>query len=532
MPPAPEFDVCVVGGGAGGAVVAAELVAAGASVLVLEVGGRPDRSVIPTASPDWEHRVGDFTPMNTRRDRIVLGPGLEPEFLISRWKGLGGSTMHFEGFCSRIHPGDLRRRSELGVGADWPLDWAELPPLYDRGEARLGLSGALDNPFEPPRGPYPNPAIAMSCAVQHMKRAGESLGLHPCHAPLAILSRPSGDRAPCNFCGGCWAGCMRSAISNAWQAYLKGAEGKGATLRTGAMVTRVLAREDGKRVDGVEYLDAEGALHRVRARVVALCGNAIETPRLLLGSARPDHPDGLANGSGGVGRYFSLHTVVSLAGLLAERVDAYKGPNINGMLQDFYDHRKERPFAGGYIVALRNAELGPLHFEIRYARTEQLFGVPLLRRMEEKFGHSVDIEAYGEFFATEADRVTLDPEEQAPYALPLPRIDIALRENEPAMMAHMEARLRDILAAAGLSDPHVREKGLLRTHLMGTCRMGRDPKTSVTDAFGETHEVANLFVADGSLFPGTTPSNPTLTIQALATRVADRMAARLKRRDA
>jgi len=188
--------------------------------------------------------------------------------------------------------------------------------------------------------------------------------------------------------------------------------------------------------------------------------------------------------------------------------------------------------AGGYIVALRNAELGPLHFEIRYARTEQLFGVPLLRRMEEKFGHSVDIEAYGEFFATEADRVTLDPEEKDPFGLPLPRIDIALRENERAMMDHMEARLRDILAAAGLSDPHVREKGLLRTHLMGTCRMGRDPKTSVTDAFGETHEVANLFVADGSLFPGTTPSNPTLTIQALATRVADRMAARLKRRDA
>jgi len=528
MSPTPEFDVCVVGSGAGGAVVADALVAAGASVLVLEVGGRPNRSAIPTASPDWEHRVTDFTPMNRRRDRIVLGPGLDPDFFISRFKGLGGSTMHYEGFCTRVHPSDLRRRSEVGLGADWPLRYEELVPLYDRVEARLGLSGALDNPFDPPRRPYPNPAIAMSCAVQHMKRASESLGLHPCHAPMAILSRPSGDQNSCNFCGGCWAGCMRSAISNAWQAYLKRAEGQGATLRTDAMVTRVIAREDGKHVDGVEYLDADGALHRVHARVVALCGNAIETPRLLLGSARPDHPDGLANGSGLVGRYFSLHTVVSLAGLLDERVDAYKGPNINGMLQDFYDHQQDRSFAGGYVIALRNAEMGPLHFELRYARPQRLFGAELLRMMEEKFGHSVTVDAYGEFFATKDDRVTLDAEEKDPFGLPLPRIDIALRENEHAMLDHMEASLRDIIGAAGIANPEVREKGLLRTHLMGTCRMGRDAKESVTDPFGETHDVANLFVADGSLFPGTTPSNPTLTIQALATRVAGRIAERLK----
>jgi choline dehydrogenase-like flavoprotein len=509
-------------------VVARELAERGAKVLVLEVGARPDPHAIPTARPDWEQRIDAYTPGDPRRDRIVYGPGLDPKFEISRYKGVGGSTMHYEGFCTRVHPADLRRRSELGLGADWPLAYTDLAPLYDRVEARLGISGVLDNPFDPPRKPYPNPAIAMSCAVARVKRGCDALGLHACHAPLAILSRPAPERGDCNFCGGCWAGCMRGAISNAWQAYLRGAEGKGLEIRTGAMVTRVLVREDGKTVEGVEYLDDDGALQRRRARVVALCGNAVETPRLLLRSARPDHPDGLANGSGAVGRYFSLHTVVSAVGLLAERVDAYKGPNINGMVQDFYDHRAGRGFAGGYVVALRNAELGPLNFEFRHARPRGLFGKDLLRFMDERFGHSVTIDAYGEFFATVHDRVTLDPEVKDSFGLAAPRIDIRLRGNEHAMLDHMEKTLREILDACGAEDPTVRERGFLKTNLMGSCRMGSDPKQSVADAFGETHDVANLFIADGSLLPTSTPSNPTLTLQALATRVSDRIAERLR----
>jgi choline dehydrogenase-like flavoprotein len=526
MPPA-ETDVCVVGAGASGAVVAKELAERGLRVVVLEVGEHADRSRIPTPRHDWEHRLGDFTPGDPGRDRVTFAAESDPTFRLSRFKGVGGSTMHYEGFCTRMHPDDLRRRTKVGVGADWPIAYDTLAPLYDRVEKTLGLSGRLDNPFDPPRGPYPNPALEMSCAVKRVKKGCDALGLHAAHAPTAILSQPSSGRSACNFCGGCWSGCFMGAISNAAQTYVPRALEKGAELRTGCMSTRVVVASNGKTVEGVEYLDERGALQLQKARAVAICGNAVETARLLLLSQRPDHPDGLANGSGLIGRYFTGHTRVSLQCLFAERVDAYKGPNINGMVQDFYDHADERDFAGGYIIALRNAELGPLSFYHHWARRRGLMGRELVSFMEQQFGHSVSISAYGEHFATDEDRVTLDPDEKDPFGLPVPRISIQRRENERAMEQHMAQTLRAILDAAGAHEVTLRdEPEIMGTHLLGTCRMGEDPATSVTDPYGETHEVKNLFVADGSLFPSSTPSNPTLTIQALATRVARRIAER------
>lgn len=526
---AAETDVCVVGAGASGAVVAQELAERGLRVVVLEVGQRADRSRISTPRPDWEQHIGDFTPGDPARDRVSLAPECDPTFHLNRFKGVGGSTMHYEGFCTRVHPDDLRRRTQLGLGADWPIGYDTLAPLYDEVEKMLGLSGRLDNPFDPPRAPYPNPALEMSCAVQRVKKGCDALGLHAAHAPMAILSRPGSGRGACNFCGGCWAGCFQGAISNAAQTYVPRALAKGAELRTGCMATRVVLAKDGKTVAGVEYLDGRQALHLQKARAVAICGNAVETARLLLLSRRPDHPDGLANGSGLVGRYFTGHTRVSLQALFAERVDAYKGPNINGMVQDFYDHADGRGFAGGYVIALRNAELGPLAFYERWARPGARMGRELLTFMDREFGHSVSISAYGEHFATADDRVTLDPNEKDPFGLPIPRISIRRRDNEHAMQRHMERTLRAILDAAGGREIALRdEPEIMGTHLMGTCRMGENPLTSVTDSFGETHDVKNLFVADGSLFPSTTPSNPTLTIQALATRVARRIAERAR----
>ncbi len=527
--PKPEVDVCIVGSGAGGGVLAMELARRGFSVVILEVGERIDRSRIPTAQPDWERHSKQAFPSDTKRDRIVYGSKSDPSFKASRFKGVGGSTMHYEGFCTRNHPDDFRRRALLGLGADWPLGYEELAPHYDRVERQLGMSGTRDNPFDPPRGPYPNPAIAMSCAVKAVKRGADRLGLHSAHAPLAILSRPVAKREACNFCGGCWSGCLMGAISNVSQAYLPSAEKNGAEIRTRAMATRIVLGEDGKQARGVDYLDSNGALHHQSARVVAICANAIETPRLLLMSSRADHPDGLANSSGLVGRHFSSHTLVSAKALLDERVDAYKGPNINGMIQDFYDHDEKRGFAGGYVLALRNAEAGPLHFHRRWARPKRLFGKQLLDYMTENFGHSVAVSAYGEHFATEKDRVSLDPNEMDSFGLPLPHIEIRLHDNERRMLSHMKKTVLSVLEAAGGREISIRRPpSFISTHLMGSCRMGKDPRKSVTDPYGETHDIANLFIADGSLFPTSTPGNPTLTIQALATRVAQRIASKAK----
>lgn len=525
----PETDICIVGSGASGGVLARELSLQGLSVVVLEVGPWLDRSRIPTDSAQWELRTqqyfyADDSTEQLRRDRVTYAASSDPSFKLSRVKAAGGATMHYEGFCARPHPGDLRRKSQTGLAVDWPLSFEELVPHYDRVEAMLGVSGRLDNPFEPPRAPYPNPAIEMSCAVKRVKKGCDALGLHAAHAPMAILSRATNNRAPCNFCGGCWSGCFMGAISNMAQTYLPAAQKTGAEIRTGAMATRVVVTKNGKRAAGIEYFDADNNLQFQPAKIVALCGNAVETPRLLLMSARSDHPDGLANSSGSVGRYFSCHTIASANGFFNERIDAYKGPNINGMVQDYYDHDDKRDFAGGYVIALRNAEGGPLRFYKKYAAPKNLFGSDLIAFVDNQFGRSASISAYGEHFATEADRITLDPQEKDTYGLPIPQLNINLHANEHTMLRHMKKTVFDILEAAGARDiGEALAPGFLGTHLMGTCRMGTDPSTSVTDPYGKCHDIDNLYIADGSIFPTSTAGNPTITIQALATRVAQRI---------
>jgi choline dehydrogenase-like flavoprotein len=513
-------DVCIVGSGAAGGVLARELALKKRSVVVLEVGPRTSRANVATYRDDWELRYEDFLPGNKARDRITLGDGSE-EFWLTRFKGVGGSTMHFEGCMTRMHPGDWRRASDHGVGADWPLRYDELLPHYERVEDMLGVSGTLDNPFEPPRRPYPNPAHALSCATRKIADACEKLGLHPAHAPLAILSRARAGRGTCNFCGSCIFGCLHAAISNVAETYVPEAESHGAKILTGCMATRVKLRADGRTVDGVELLDADGALHFQKARAVAVCGNAVETARLLLMSSTSDHPDGLANGSGLVGKNFMAHTHVRMGAILPERVDAHRGPNINGMVQDFYDADPKRGYVGGFLIALRNAQLGPLEFFSEWMRGDRVFGSELHARLERGFGHSIEIDAYGEVLPSEGNAVALDAEAKDTFGLPTPRVTIRHDAHTRAMTAHAKRVLGEIVNAAGATESRVLRDGrFMGTHLMGTCRMGTDPKSSVCNPFGQTHDVRNLFVADGSLFPTSTPANPTLTIQALATRVA------------
>jgi choline dehydrogenase-like flavoprotein len=524
-------DVCIVGCGAGGGVLAKELAERKLSVVVLDAGPWVRREDIPTSRFDWELHLADFHPSDESRDRITVARDSDP-FRISRFKGVGGSTMRWEGFVTRMHPDDLRRRTVCGVGADWPLEYAELEPHYDRVERILGVAGTPDSLFDPPRGPYPNPPIEFSCAAERVKVGCDKLGLHTAHAPTAILTRPTDTRIPCNYCGGCWYGCFMGALSNMGQTYVPLARQAGAEIRARCTVARVVTERSGKKAGGVEYFDEAGELHMQPARAIAVCGNGVETPRLLLLSATPDHPDGLANSSGLVGRYFSGHTLVKAHGFFEQRVDAYRGPNIGGMVQDFYDHDESRDFIGGYIIALRNGESGPLGFYKRWVGQTGLFGEKLIRHMNDTFGHSVNMSAYGEQLPHEGNRVSLDDEVTDTFGLPVPHIRTVLRDNERRMQTHMGLKLQSILQAAGANDVEVKGyKSIMGTHLLGTCRMGEDPNTSVTNPFGRTHDVENLFIADGSLFPCGTPANPTLTIQALATRVALEMVGRFKRRE-
>lgn len=199
------------------------------------------------------------------------------------------------------------------------------------------------------------------------------------------------------------------------------------------------------------------------------------------------------------------------------------------MVQDFYDSDPSRGFIGGYIIALKNAQEGPLAFYGRWGRDTGIFGEELYQFMERGFGYSATIEAYGEQLPNPNNQVRLDPVRKDIYGLAVPQVTNKLGENEKKMIGHMEKTLNSIFKAAGATQLKVEsEPSVMGTHLMGTCPMGHDAKTSVTNTFGQTHDIKNLFIADGSLFPTSTPANPSLTIQALATRVAFHIIDRFK----
>lgn len=520
--PNEEVDVCVVGSGAGGGVLAKELSEAGFKVVVLEVGDFVKRDDIPTSLPDWELHYGKFHPQNYKRDRTSLDESSN-KIRISRFKGVGGSTMHYEGFCTRMEPDDFIRYKQYKFGADWPIKHQQLIPHYNKVEKTLGLSGSLDNPFTHRKNPYPNPAVEFSCAVQKIKAGAHKLGLHVAHAPLAIITRSAPGRAPCNFCGGCWFGCAMGAISNMGQTYIPLALKAACEIRTNSMACRIVLKKNGKEVKGVEYYDQYKNLHLQKCKILAIAGNAIETARLLLLSAINDHPNGIANSSGLVGKNFMGHTLVTGRALLETRVNAWGGPNINGMVQDFYHANPEKyGYVGGYSIALRNAELGPVSFYNHWAQPQKFYGKKLMDYMNDNFGHSISISAYGETFPHEDNQVDLDPEIKDTFGLAIPRVRTQLKENDNKMQRHMGKTLKSILEASNAKNIDIKaDKMVMGTHLMGTARMGLDPKTSVTNPFGQTHDIKNLYIADGSLFPTATPSSPTLTIQALAGRVAE-----------
>jgi choline dehydrogenase-like flavoprotein len=524
-----EEVVCVVGSGASGSAVARELSQAGVRTVIFESGKALDRSKIPTDRDDWELKRGSF--FESGNDGILSESS--EGFKLKSLKVVGGSTMHYEGFSPRMHADDWKRKSQFDVGADWPLKYADIEPLYEQVEQFLGVSGNNDNLFGPKRGPYSMPAVPMSASVRAMARAAAKAGLHPSHAPLAILSKPaSGLRKGCNSCGTCWEGCFVGAISNAAQTYLPAAERNGAELRQGSTVTQVVLRKGSSTVDFVEFLDAQANLHRQKARAVVLCGNAIESARLLLLSSQSGFPEGLANSSGLVGRNFMGHLLVSGSGVLRDRVNGYAGPNVNGMLQDFYRSDAKRNFIGGYTVVLRNGQLGPYTSYVQWFKKSALFGRELYEQMDARFGHTVEIAAFGEQLPFVENKVILDSAKKDRHGLALAKVQNTLSENDRKLMGHAASTLKTILEAAQASEIRVHESPqVLGTHLMGTTRMGIDPTTSVTDSYGQTHDVANLFVADGGLFPTSTPANPTLTIQVLATRAASRLLKRMKQRE-
>lgn len=354
----------------------------------------------------------------------------------------------------------------------------------------------------------------MNAAGLVLARGCERLGIPWTPTPLATLSSPRGEAPPCVYRGFCAVGCSTNAKQSVLVTWIPRAIEHGAEIRDLAMVGRVEMGTDG-RATGVLY-KRDGEWRRQKAKHVVLAGYSIETPRLLLNSSDSRFPDGLANGSGWVGRGLMVHSNDGVWGLMDEEIRSYKGPPVMAMTEHWNYTDEGKDFHGGYQFGSQ----GPLpqSWATSLAGGRGLWGMDLRREMT-RYNHVAGLKMVGEVESRWENRVEL-AEERDPNGLRVPRVTFSYSDNDRRLIHHAQASMRKTLEAAGGKEIWVEHD---TAHLMGGCRMGDDPAESVTDADGRTWEIPNLWICDGSLFPTGGGVNPSATIMALACRIGDRI---------
>jgi len=552
-----DYDVVVVGSGAGGAAAAWALAMRGVRVLVLEAGPRFD----PVRDyrlhlPDWErhgfpepgqaarHTFGPMQALDPRHEDLRTWNRVRGRFHASKRRrvfayhhvrGVGGSTLHFQADAHRLHPEAMQMRTRFGVAADWPLDYAELEPYYEQAEAIVGVAGPGLDSLRPRRNPHPLPPHPPSHASRRILAAGEALGMRWEANAKAILSQPHDGRPGCNYCANCARGCPRRDKGSVDVTFLRRAEASGrCTVLPEALVLRIEAGV-GDRVRAVVFRH-RGRTISLAVRVLVLACGAVETPRLLLLSAGGHAPEGIANETGQVGRHFMETLLWVSSGLHPEPLGSYRGvpsdviswssnaPNaIPGVIGGCRFH-SNTPDAGF---------VGPIAYATRVVPG---WGDAHKRAMRQAFGHVLSVGAIGESLPDARAFVDLDPEVRDGSGAPVARINTYQSAGELDRLAFMAGRCRAILQAAGIREL-VEEYGsydyFSATHVFGTCRMGTRADDSVVDAAGRAHRWRNLYVSDASVFPSSGGGeSPALTIEALAIRSADRIHAALARGEA
>ena len=510
-----EVDFVIVGTGAGGGTLACRLAEAGFTVVALDAG--------PWFRPleDFASDEAEQTKLYWTDDRISTGSNPVQLGSNNSGKGVGGSTVHFAMVSLRFRPEWFKSRTLLGYGADWPIDWREMWGYYREVEEALKISGPVNYPWGPKRPRYPYRAHELNAAGLALAEGCEALGIPWTETPIATLSAPRGRAHPCVYRGFCVTGCSTNAKQSALVTWIPRAVAAGAEIRDLAMVGRIEVKHPTvgheERSTGVHYV-REGRWRFQHARHVVVAGYAIETPRLLFNSADQHHPQGLANSSGLVGKYFTVQANQAVWGLSEREIRSYKGPP-SLALTEHWNYCDAKDFFGGYCYMSQ----GPLpQLWARVQSTNRgLWGNRLMRAMQD-YNHQVGLKIVGEFLAQERNCVTLaDDKDQ--YGLPIPRVEYSWCDNDVALIDHALAFMRRALEAIGATD--IWDQRDDTCHMAGTCRMGDDPRTSVVDGDCRSWDIRNLFVCDGSVFPTTGGVNPSLTIQALACRTADRIRA-------
>ena len=496
--------VVVIGSGAGGGTLANELAQRGIDVVCLEAGKRLAPSEIVNDEGVMFDRL-------TWLDRRIGTGNAVREFPVWTCKTVGGTTMHWTASCPRLQEHEFRARSTYGDIAgtnlvDWPIGLEELAPYYDRAEDKMGVTGTHGIERLPGNNNY-----------KVLESGARALGYRAIDTNnVAINSAPRDGRPPCLQLGFCTSGCVVQAKWSTLYTEISNAETtEHFELRAECMATEITHTGEG-RVDGVVYRDKTGQLKSQKARLVCVAGNAVETTRLLLNSASARFPDGLANSSGQLGRNYMRHFALPVIGIMPGPVNMHRGTHQAGIVKDERHHDPGRGFKGGFLFLTV-----PFIPEIvAKIVLQDLWGERLAGIMRQ-YTHMAAMLVHGEDMPQESNRISLHPTEVDQNGLPIPVVHYEDHPNTAAMKTFAAERGKAIYAALGAKEIFAAPDVFPATHNMGVARMGNNPAKSVCNAWGQTHDIDNLFVSDGSLFPTVGCENPTLTIVALVLRQAD-----------
>jgi choline dehydrogenase-like flavoprotein len=542
-----EVDFVVVGSGAAGGIMAKELATAGFSVVVLEQG--PHLQPADFKHDEWAYSQNEELTWGRRKGHPQTFRRHEHEkaeivdaSALTYAHNVGGSSIHFSGNFWRLRPEDFMERSLLGAipgtnFADWPISYEELEPYYTKVDWDIGVSG-LAGPWDPPRSrDYPCAPMPVKASGVLLERAGKALGYTPYPAPVAILSQPHNNRPPCIHCGFCNGfGCEVSAKSSTLVTMIPLALATGnCELRTGCTVARVNTNEAG-RVNEVVYWEADGTVQAQRARAVVLSANGAETPRLLFLSESARFPDGLANSSGMVGKNLMFNGSSRAAGLFEHPVNAHKSIPTTRVIHDFYRIDAKHGFYGGGGIDERSLSAGrPLGGALNSGLLSgATWGSTFKDNLLREFTHTASFNGHCTSLPLSTNNVTLDPEVKDKWGRPALRTTFMNHPDDLATMKFFMERSMELLDAVGAIQKvgSYAENGQTGgVHLLGTCRMGNDPATSVVDKYNRSHDVPNLFMVDGGSLVTSGRGQPTMTIMALAFRAADHLIQAARRGD-
>ena len=504
--------VVIVGSGAGGGTLGYELAKKGVDTVVLEAGARYEpEDHIDDEWPAFNQLA--WLDMRTATGTWRIAKDF-PNLPAWHSKCVGGSPVHWAGCCPRFQEHEFKIKTTYGdiPGGnmlDWPIELKDLEPYYDKADTNVGVAGTNGLPLHQPNN---NTKILLEGA----KRVGytkASTGRYG-HNSIPYDGRPATIQD-----GFCFEGNRSRAKWSPLVSDLPKGEKTGhLEVRAESQVLQVQHNGSGK-VTGVLYADKDGNQHVQKARVVCLAGNSIETPRLLLNSASNQHPDGLANSSGQVGKNYMRHVSDTCWAIFEKPVHFYRGNTMAGIVEDeAYNDPEGRGFVGGFYM--ETIHLGP-SFMAAFMNPHS-WGREFTELMD-AYENFAGMWLVGEDMPSATNRVTLNTDVKDQYGLPVPNVHFDDHKNDVDMRDYAASKARALYEAVGAIKT-VRTPAFPSGHNLGTCRMSEDPADGVVNKFGQSHDVPNLFVSDGSLFTTGAAANPTLTIVALAIRQADYIA--------